>query len=418
MSINAHIEHIFRNEYGVLVSILVRQFGLQQLSSAEDAVQWSLAQALEKWPRTGKPDKPAAWLFKVAQRFLLTELRQKTARRIEVNQYDELQSDYNSDQHAQALSGELKDALLRMLFVACDDSIPIESQLVFTLKCLCGFSIKEVSLRLFISEANVYKRFSRAKRALADLPIDIMELPDDDIGSRLGSVLRVLYLLFTEGYLSSSEDAAIRQELCKDALRLTVLISQSRYGSTPVVSALIALMYFNIARIDSRINELGLVLLEQQARESWDQQMIAQALIYLERSAKGNTLSRYHVEAGIAAEHCLAQSFEQTRWDKIATSYQLLESITGSPLLLLNRAIATAEWKTPQHGLVILESANLPTWLQKSYLWHAVSADLQFRSNQNLRAIKNADMAIQAAPSQAIKQALQSRFNNLKNNQR
>ena len=405
----------------MLVSDLVRQFGLNQLAAAEDAVQWSMTQALEHWPRNGEPDNPTAWLFTVARRHILSDLRAKKIANQHSLQVNKSASETSKDKLDEAFPGELNDALLCMLFVACDKSIPVESQLVFTLKCLCGFSVKEISLRLFVSEANVYKRYARAKKAMANMPNDLMALSDEDIASRLDAVLTVLYLLFTEGYLSSSEDSAIRKDLCEEALRLTQLIAHSRYANlsksnacendAAKVYALLALMYFNFARLDTRSDAQGLVLLAQQPRHLWDHSMIALALTFLERAARGDCLSRYHLEASIAAEHCLAKSFVETRWDKIVKSYELLSKIADSPLLLLNRALAMAEWKTPIDALSILSGAKIPDWLHKSYHWYAVLADLQFRSGQDASAKENAQMAMQLAPTEAIKNALQSRFN-------
>ena len=221
----------------------------------------------------------------------------------------------------------------------------------------------------------------------------------------------VLYLVFTEGYLSSHVDESIRQELCHEAIHLTQLLSGSRYGNRTETTALLALLYLHFARINARQDNHGtLLLLEQQDRNHWDQQLIGKGIALLAESASGDTISRYHIEAGIAAEHCLANSFEETRWDKIVTSYELLERAATSPLHQVNKAIATAQWKGPEAGLGVLESADIPTWLEHSYHWYAVKADLLSRANKPVLASEYAELAITHAPTEAIKQLLRKRL--------
>ena len=408
------IEHIFRHEYGQLVALLSRRLGIQHLDAVEDAVQWALTQALDSWQGNNIPDNPSAWLYQVAYRQLLSEFRSTKRRSELLNQYVSFgeDSDKNDTDEVAGISftGELTDSLLRMLFIACHEELPVESQLVFTLKSLCGFNVREIALRLFISEANVYKRFSRAKQFLKKQSLQIETLTENEINTRLPLVHRILYLLFTEGYLSSHIDNAIRQDLCAESIRLTKLLVDSRLGDVPESAALLALMYFNLARIKSRQGDGGLVLLEQQDRTLWDHRLIAMGLVCLERSAQGQTISRYHVEANIAAEHCLSASFEKTAWHKIVASYQLLERIAPSPLHFLNRVIVTAEWQSADSALALLLSSDAPNWLLRTYHWYAVLADLQRRCGDFDNAKKNAEQAIQQAPTSKVKKMLARRL--------
>src|SRR5262245_7798985 len=192
-----------------------------------------------------------------------------------------------------------------MMFACCDDAIPVESQLAIALKTLCGFDVREIAERLFTSEANVYKRLGRARSRLRQLG----SLPDDLTGaqfsSRLSVVQGILYLLFTEGYLSSHAEGAIRRDLCDEAKRLTLILAEHPVGGTPETFALLALMHLHAARMSARQDGAGgLLLLEEQDRALWDRQEIFVGLSWLARSATGDNLSRYHAEAGIAAEHC------------------------------------------------------------------------------------------------------------------
>lgn len=406
MSVKNQLSQVFRREYGLLVASLVARVGVDNIDRVEDAVQRAMTQALSHWSKDKEPDNHVAWLYKVAFRSLMSELK-KSKRHQQLE--SQLEAQPNEDRDT-PFAQELNDSMLRMLLIASDNSIPIESQLVFILKSLCGFSTKEIALRLFITEANVYKRYSRAQSALKDLPNLLDSLTDSHIVERMPSVHRVLYLVFTEGYLSSHADLAIRKDLCEEATRLTQTLLLSKLGKSPESYALLALMLFNLARMNSREDEFGLVLLQHQNRKDWDKDQLVLAFGYLQKSAYGEQLSRYHIEAGIAAEHCLAPSFEQTRWDKIVQSYELLERVNPSPIHMLNRAVAIAEWKGADEALAILESVDMPSWLVRSYHWFAVLADLQLRCGNMQSAKINREQAIELAPSKHIQQLLAKRL--------
>ncbi len=401
------VEHFFRHEYGRLVAILSRRVGVEHLEAVEDAVQSALVKALDSWTTGGLPDNPSAWLFRVVQNDLLGQLRQKTNRTRLLEQYQNDVIGTAEAAPAFLMSSEVQDDLLRMLFVSCDTAIPVESQLVFTLKTLCGFGTREIALRLFISEANAYKRLSRARKHLRENPLRIDQLTGDEHAERLPAILKVLYLLFTEGYLSFEGDSAIRLELCDEAIRLTTILAEHPVGQTPETSALLALMHLHVARITSRQNASGgLLLLEEQDRSLWDQQRIKLGLDCLARSATGNHFSRYHAEAGIAAEHCLAPTFEQTRWDKVVECYRLLELTEPSAIHTLNRAVAVAELQSPEAGLAILNDCQPPTWLVGSYLWAAVMGDLHRRCENHSEAARFRESALKLAPTKAVKELL------------
>jgi RNA polymerase sigma-70 factor (ECF subfamily) len=404
------LEHVFRHEYGSLVATLARRIGIQHIDLIEDAVQWSMAQALTHWSLGSEPENSSAWLYQVALRHVLSEFRKNKCHQTILNQQFTTEDDELDYQSEVALPNELNDSLLRMLFLACDENIPIESQLVFTLKSLCGFSISEIAARLFLSEANVYKRFSRARNVLMKQNFSLDEVNQSQVKKRMPAVYSVLYLVFTEGYLSSHPDLMIRKDLCEEASRLAFVLAQHQWGKVPQTYALLALMYFNLARLDTRENQAGLVLLEHQDRRLWDKQKIAQALAFLNQSACGDSISRFHIEASIAAEHCLAARFQDTRWDKIVAAYELLAKVAPSPLHMLNRALAVAEYKSAKEGLVVLELADIPTWLERSYHWYAVLADLQFRAKHTLVAKENAEKAINMAPNDGIKDLLKRRM--------
>ena len=411
MSASQLVDNFFRHEYGRLIALLARRVGVHHLEAIEDAAQTALMSALESWTRGGIPDNPSAWLFRVAHNHVLGELRQRSRRDQILTRQGEHRGDVVVHASDPILVGEVQDDLLRMLFVCCDEVLPLESQLALALKVLCGFDVREIAHRLFTTEANVYKRVERARHRLQQLSPSIMELEPAQFVARLGSVHKVLYLMFTEGHLSSHHELPIRRELCEEAIRLATLVAEHPAGQSPETCALLALMHLHVARMSARERESGeLLLLEEQDRKLWDQEQIHVGLSWLAQSARGDTYSRYHAEAAIAAEHCLAPSLEQTRWDKVVECYSLLEHVAPSPLHRLNRAIAVAEWKGPAAGLAVIEGTEPPTWLAGSYLWAAVLADLHQRCGNEPIAAHHREAAIALAPTQAVKNLLRRRL--------
>ena len=395
------------------------------------------------------------------------ELRQRANRDRILEQFVHDAIGTREDSPECLIPGEIQDDLLRMLFVSCDAAIPVESQLVFALKTLCGFDVREIAHRLFASEANVYKRLGvcriqaasnpyagksqpigetrtrysrkfrvnrakgdvccphltakrdqsdrllgRARNRLRNNPPILDELTSEQHESRLPAVNKILYLLFTEGYLASHTGNAIRRELCDEAIRLTAILAQHPIGQAPQQTfALLALMHLHVARMTSRQDASGgLLLLEEQDRALWDQQRIQVGLEWLAKSACGDEFSRYHAEAGIAAEHCLASSFEETRWDKIVECYRLLEETAPSAIHRLNRSIAVAEWQGPAAGLTVLKGFEPPGWLMGSYLWPAVLADLHRRCEHTAEAKRYREEAFKSAPTPAVKELLKRRL--------
>jgi RNA polymerase sigma-70 factor (ECF subfamily) len=394
MTPSALPEHWFRREFGRLVSILSRRFGVQRMELCEDAAQTALLQATQSWG-SKLPDDPGAWLYRVAHNHVLDELRR-----------DKRDERYHAEVRVEYAEQEVHDDVLRLLFVCADPAIPPESQLVLALKTLCGFSIEEIALRLFQSKDAVNKRLQRARARLREHA----EVRSID-AERVQSVLHMLYLLFNEGYSSAQPDRVIRRELCDEALRLALMLREDPAGALAETDALLALMCFHAARFDARVDGMGgLLLLEEQDRSLWDRELIQRGLVHLTRSARGETLSRYHVEAGLAAEHCLAPSYAETNWEEIVRLYDVLERIVPSPLNVLNRAIALAEWKGPDAGLAALEALQAPSWLLGYYLWDATLGELHRRRGDRERALAHTKSALFAAPTNAEKALLERRL--------
>ena len=391
--------------------MLARRVGVRHIELVEDAVQSALMAALTAWTEQSVPDEPGAWLYRVAYNRLIQDLRRMSGRQQILERAAEDLSDGAEEPEHAFFPDEIRDDMLRMLFVCCDEAIPWESQLVLALKTLCGFSTAEIALRLFTSEAHVHKRLGRARERLRQVPPDVEALPLGRLRPRLPGVHGALYLLFNEGYLSASTEQAIRRELCDEAVRLATLLADHPVGAVPDSFALLALMHLHAARLGSRVDGTGgLLLLEEQDRSLWDREQIRLGAEWLERSASGHAFSRFHAEAGIAAEHCTAPSFGETRWSEIADLYAMLERLAPSPLHTLNRAVAVAEWQGPAAGLALLGGLAPPAWLSGSYLWDAVLGDLHRRAGHAEIARQHRERALESAPTDAVRELLRRRL--------
>lgn len=391
--------------------MLARRVGVQHLELVEDAVQSALMAALTAWTHQSLPPDAGGWLYKVAYHQLIQDLRQKSGRSKLLEEAVGDLSDGAAHPVDPLFPDEIRDDMLRMLFVCCDEAIPWESRLVLALKTLCGFSTAEIALRLFTSEANVHKRLARARERLRETLPDVETPPLEKLQSRLPGVHAVLYLLFNEGYLSAHAEQTIRRELCDEAIRLAMLLTEHPVGAIPETFALLALMHLHVARLGSRVDATGgLLLLEEQDRSLWELERMQLGLEWLQRSASGEVFSRFHAEAGIAAEHCLAPSYQQTRWREIVDLYAMLEHSAPSPLHTLNRAVAIAEWQGPEAGLAILDGLAPPGWLFGSYLWDAVLADLHRRAGHSEISRQHRERALGSAPTDALRELLRRRL--------
>ncbi|MEZ4364888.1 MAG: sigma-70 family RNA polymerase sigma factor [Kofleriaceae bacterium] len=404
-------EHFFRHAFGHAVATLTRRLGPSHLPAIEDAVQHALMAALTAWPRAGVPEQPSAWIYRAASNRLVDELRQRGRRRRLLDERADVASLTIAAAPSARLAGELPDDLLAMLLACCDDALPPTSQLVLALRLLCGFDVREIALRLFRSEADVYKRLERARQRLRTSPTAFTDLTPTQQVARRPAVHTILYLLFAEGHLAAHADPAVRRELCDEALRLTSLLAAHPLGDDAETAALLALMHLHAARLDGRVDPSGgLLLLAEQDRARWDQAHVAAGLRWLAASARGEAYTRYHAEAAIAAAHCLAPSLPDTRWDEIVACYQRLEQLAPSPLHTLNRAVALAEWRGPAAGLAVLAGLEPPSWLAGSYQWSAVLADLHRRCGHADEARRHREIALATAPSPAVRALLERRL--------
>jgi len=311
------------------------------------------------------------------------------------------------------LPEEIKDSMLRMIFTCCHPALPIEAQLALTLKTLCGFSIEEISSALLTTEANTNKRLYRAKEKIRSEQIDFSVPFGPHLRQRLDSVLLVIYLLFNEGYSATSDNPTIRKDLCLEAMRLAMLLTESAVTrSYPPVYALVALLCLHSARFDARIDdENNLVILEDQDRSRWNKDLIAQGIQFLAQSASGDKATTYHLEAAIAAEHCLAPNLASTNWDRIFRYYTALEEIKPSSVIQLNLAIVTGKKDGPIAAIHLLHRLESHKALEQYYLLYAALGEFYQETGDSPKARSYFQKALTLAKTPAIKSLLEKKLN-------
>ena len=378
-------EHLFRREAGRLVASLTRIFGVHNLLLAEDVVQDAFCRALEVWKVRGVPDNPSAWLMAVAKhRALDVVRRERTARTFAPELARVLESEWSlaSAIDEAFTSSVIRDEQLRMMFSCCHPRLPEDAQIALVLNTLCGFGASEISHAFLTSRAAMEKRIARGKKVLANAQ-RLFDLSDAEFGARLSAVQRALYLLFNEGYHSGSAERTVREELCDEAIRLTMLLLDAPLTAQPDTYALAALMFLHAARLPTRLDADGdLNPLLEQDRSRWDGWLVEEGLNLLDRSARGTVVSAYHLEAAIAAAHATAHGVETTNWREIVHLYDRLMDVAPSPVVALNRAIAIGQADGPGPGLEALRSIADADRLRHYPFYPAALGELEFRRGQ------------------------------------
>ena len=336
------VEHLFRHQSGRMVATLTRIFGTENLQMAEDVVQETLIKALQQWSFKGVPDNPEAWLMQVAKNRALDVLRRQSTLEKKLPAIAQDQAKIHSLEDSLDEAAFLDDQLT-MLFMGCHPALSLEMQVTLLLKTLGGFSVREIAGAFLLSEATIAKRITRAKQGIREQDVPFEMPSSETFGRHLDTVLMLIYLIFSEGYKAGEGDALIRADLCAEAIRLAEMLVQHPLGNLPVVHALLALMYMQASRLMTRTDGERLLLLAEQDRSQWNQEAIQHGLVHLEQSAQGQRMTAYHLQAGIAACHTLAPSYEETDWAQILTYYDQLMQIAPSSFVALNRAVALAE---------------------------------------------------------------------------
>jgi len=386
------VDHLFRHSAGRVVASLVRKLGPQHLELAEDAFQEGLIKALRSWPYRGAPEYPEAWLRRVAFNHALDALRRDGRKRMWDESFESIEADPDDD-------------VLAMMLICCHPAVAPAGQVALILNLVAGFSVPEISRAFLTSDATIYQRLRRGRLAVA--AADGAQVQDAwRSDERIDALLAALYLLFNEGYALSSGERHISRDVCEEAIRLTSLIAEWDAIDRPDIDALLALMLLQAARIPSRVGpDEDIVTLALQDREKWDRALIDAGLEALARSARGETLTSYHLQAGIAALHCIAPSYGETDWTSILDHYDALVEIEGTSVVALNRAVAFSMVHGPSAGLDLLDELLARHALEDYALFHATIGELAAQSGDRPRAIQSyarARSLVQSTPERKL----------------
>jgi RNA polymerase sigma-70 factor (ECF subfamily) len=395
-----------------MVAWLTRIFGPAHLELAEEVVQDALVKALQQWPYSGVPGNPSGWLYRVARNGALDVLRRNTVfRNRELDIAAQLSAAAAGERPREAA---VEDDELRMVFMCCHPSLPADARVALSLKTVGGFSVAEIARAFLVADATIAQRLVRAKRLLRDQQIGL-ELPHgSDLSERLESVLEVIYLLFNEGYGAHTGDDLIRLDVCREALRLGRLVAQAPDVSSPAAHALVALMSFQAARLPARLDGKGeIVLLEDQHRTLWDQQLLAEGFSHFERSSEGFVITAYHLQAAIAALHAGAPTADDIPWPEILALYDDLLRIQPSPVVALNRAVALARVEGPLEALAAIAALEDEPSLADYYLLPAVKAQLLVDIGDRPAAAAAYRRALQSTCSEPERRFLLRRLNTI-----
>lgn len=397
-----------------MIATLTRLLGPRHIALAEDAVQDALLTAMQQWPFRGIPGNPEAWLFQVARNRALDRLRHA---KIVSDKEPALARASETVQPAPAaplLKDEmpaLDDDQLGLLFLTCHPSLPQDTRVALALKLVGGFSVGEIARAFLMQDSTVAQRLVRAKRSLRDADVGFGMPPPGELSSRLDSVIDALYLMFNEGYAATSGEQLIRDDVACEAIRLARMLAAHPATTCPRAWALLSLMLLHAARFPARIDAGGtLFLLRDQDRSKWDRALIAEGLLALDRSASGDAMSAQHLEAGIAACHAAAPSWEATDWPQIVDLYDELLALTRSPVVAVNRAIAVSRVDGALAGLAALDGIDNRDALERYPLLPAIEAELWREAGDRDRASACYQRALAAARSAPEQRWLTSRM--------
>ncbi len=403
---NSALQQLFQQEFARMVAVIGRRLGLAQMALAEDIVSDTFLRATESWAARGVPPQPAAWLYRVANQRLLHTLRRGrtfTERVRPVLRSAAAEAELPPD--LDFTSSHIRDSQLRMLFAICAPAIASEAQIGLALRVLCGFGIEEIAQAFFSNKETINKRLHRAREKLRTEGIEAELPPASELPRRLDNVLRVLYLLFNEGYYSRTQNPVLRRGLCVEAIRLALLLTEHAATNLPKTNALLALMCFHASRYDARQTPEGdLILYEEQDESRWDQALIRQGEHFLQQAAAGDELTGYHLEARIAYWHC-TKADSPAKWEAILQLYNQLLSLQYSPGAALNRTFALYKANGPAVALPEAEKLQLTD----SHFYFLLLGEL-YRHTDPDRAAASLTQAAALARTPAEKQVIQARL--------
>jgi RNA polymerase sigma factor (sigma-70 family) len=403
------IPHLFRTEYSKITSVLGKLFGFDHIEIAEDIASETFLLAAETWGMKGIPDNPVAWLYAVAKNRAKDYLKRNAIFSGKVKAEMQTANTELYEIEIDLSNKNISDSLLQMMFAICNPSISTEAQIGLSLRILCGFGIEEIADAFLSNKETINKRLFRAKEKLRQEKVKI-EFPSiSDIDKRLETVLTTIYLLFNEGYYSLSQNTTLRKDLCLEAMRLNYLLIENEGTNKPAVNALLSLMCFHASRFEARINPKGeLILYEEQDTTLWNKELILQGEFFLNKAAKGNEISKYHLEAAIAYWHTDKDDTSE-KWGNILQLYNKLLLIEYSPIAALNRTYALAKATSKTEAIVEAEKLKLTA----NHFYFSLLGYLYTDVDNNI-AIEHLKTALKLAKSVTDKATITKRINKMK----
>jgi len=399
------IPNLFRTEYSKLVAVLCKVYGLYNIQIAEDIVSETFLSAAETWGKKGIPANQVGWLYTVAKNKTKDHLRRSKIKLEKVDPALQRNTKTETNLDLDLSDKEIQDSQLQMIFATCHPALGKESQIALALRILCGFSIDEIVSALLSNKESINKKLYRAKSKLRENNITI-DLPEpSEINARLDAVLKTLYLLFNEGYYSANPNKSIRKDLCLEAMRLNILLTDNKVTDQPKTNALLSLMCFHASRLEARQDVDGeYILYDEQDTALWNQDLIKRGEHFLNRAAKGDKLSKYHLEAAIAYWH--TQKKDDDRWERILQLYNYLLQIEYSPIAALNRTYALSK----ANGSTKALSEALKLKLEDNHLYHMLLAEL-YSNFDNQKMIVHLNKALKLSKSEGEKRLINKKLN-------
>jgi RNA polymerase sigma factor (sigma-70 family) len=402
----AFLPHLFRKEYAKMTAVLCRRFGLKHIEIAEDMASETFLKASENWAINGIPENPTAWLYTVAKNKTKDYFKHISVFETQIKEAIK-PTETEAEQEFEFTNQNIADSQLAMIFAVCNPSNSPEAQICLALQILCGFSVEEIANAFLTKSETIKKRLQRARANLRNDNFQINLLSERDIKSRLDTVLKTLYLLFNEGYFSKTSDQLIRKNLCTEAVRLALVLTENPLTNIPQSNALLALMCYQSSRLEARTNDKGeAILFAQQDKNLWDKALIDKGNYHLVHACTGNEVSKYHLEAGIAYWHTTPT--EENKWDQILQLYNQLILVEYSPTTALNRIFAFAKVYGPKNAIPEAEKLNLT----ESNDYHGLLGYLYAEINMD-KAINHYETAIALTKSRIEKQSLKKQIEQL-----
>lgn len=391
------VDHLFRHQYGKMVAILSKIFGLSHLELIEDAIQDTFLKAALQW-KINKPEHPEAWLTQAAKHRVIDLIRQINARKSRNQHFHDEPVASELDDYF--LEHEIRDSQLRMIFVAAHPSFSREEQIVFALKTISGFSLKEIAAALLQKEETIKKRLQRTRAKIKDAEIQLEFPHAHEIESRFAMVLQVIYLIFNEGFHSTKKDVLIDRELCGEAMRLCRLLLIKENFRTGSLYALFALMCYHASRLDAKVEQGEIMDLKTQDRSKWHLPLIVLGNDALRKTEDYPDFSLYHLEAAVAMEHVRAIKFENTNWQNIIALYDQMLEMMPSDAIALSKSIAHLQIDELEQSYLILKSIHPDALGSRAYLWHGAMAEYYEKSGRFQDALHCIQTAVSTCSSE------------------